>query len=115
MKDRRWQDIVMLVLGAWLIVSPFVLQYPDYTGYTAMNSYILGIGVIVFAAIALYMPQMWEEWVNLILGAWLIISPLVLGFRDDTVATANHFIVGLLVAADALFAMYPRFTRTAHK
>ncbi len=115
MKDRRWQDIVMLVLGAWLIVSPFVLQYPDYTGYAAMNSYILGAGVIVFAAIALYMPQMWEEWVNLVLGAWLIISPLVLGFRDDTVATVNHFIVGLLVAADALFAMYPRFTKTAHK
>ena len=52
MKNRRWQDIVMLVLGAWLIVSPFVLQYPDYTGYAAMNSYILGIGVIVFGALA---------------------------------------------------------------
>jgi len=115
MKDRRWQDVAMLVLGAWLIVSPFVLLYPDYTGYAALNSYLLGLGVIVFAAIALYKPQMWEEWVNLVLGAWIIVAPLVLGFRDDTIATVNHFIVGLLVAADALFAMYPRFTRTVSK
>lgn len=115
MTDRRWQDWVMLVLGLWLILSPFVLGYPDYTGIAAMNSYILGIAVAVFAIAALIRPQMWEEWVNLVLGLWLIIAPLVLGFRAETVAVANHFIVGLLIAGDAFWAMYPRFTRKATK
>jgi hypothetical protein len=113
MKGRRWQDMAMLVLGLWLIVSPFVLGYTDYTGIAALNSYVLGIGVIAFAAIALANPQMWEEWVNLVLGVWLFIAPFMLGFQDDAVATANHLILGILIAGDALWAMYPGFPRKA--
>jgi hypothetical protein len=113
MKGRRWQDVVMLVLGLWLIVSPFVLNYIDYTNIAALNSYILGVGVIAFAAIALTIPQMWEEWVNLVLGVWLLIAPFVLGFQGDFVPMANHLILGVLIAGDALWAMYPTFTRKA--
>jgi hypothetical protein len=112
-KERRWQDGVMLVLGLWLIVSPFFLSYVDLTGMAALNSYVFGIGIAIFAIIALAKPQAWEEWVNLVLGIWLIVAPIVLGFRDETTATINHFVVGLLVGADALYAMYPRFTRKA--
>jgi hypothetical protein len=113
MGKRRWQDAAMLVLGLWLIVSPFFLSYSDYLGIAALNSYLIGAGVTLFAAIALTNPEMWEEWVNLILGVWLIVAPLVLGFRDDVVPTANHFIVGLLIAGDALWVMFPRVTRRA--
>jgi hypothetical protein len=103
----------MLVLGLWLLVSPFVLGFTDSTGLAALNSYVLGVGVMVFAAIALYRPQMWEEWTNLVLGAWLIVAPIVLGFRSEVVPTVNHFVVGLLIAGDALWVMFPRFTRKA--
>jgi hypothetical protein len=113
MQDRRWKDVAMLILGLWLIVSPFILPYGDYTGIAAVNSYILGAGVVVFAAIALARPQMWEEQVNLILGVWLFIAPFVLGFQAETAPLVNHLVVGLLIAADALWAMYPRFTRKA--
>jgi ABC-type molybdate transport system permease subunit len=113
MKDRRWQDVAMLILGFWLVLSPFILQYADLTGIMSLNSYVFGFAVVVFAAIALYRPQMWEEWVNLVLGIWLILSPLVLGFRDETVATANHFIVGLLIVIDAMSTMLPRRTHRA--
>jgi len=98
----------MLVLGLWLIVSPFILQYNNVTGIAALNSYIFGLGVVVFAAAALIKPQMWEEWVNLALGIWLILAPIVLGFREDTLATANHFILGILIAGDAALVMYRR-------
>lgn len=113
MQERRWKDIAMLILGLWLIISPYVLPYSDYTGIAASNSYILGVAVIVFAAIALARPQMWEEQVNLILGVWLFIAPFVLGFQADTRAMVNHLVVGILIAADALWAMYPRFTHKA--
>jgi len=101
----------MLVLGLWLVLSPFILQYADFTGITALSAYIFGIAVMIFAALALYRPQMWEEWVNLVLGIGLVISPLVLGFRDDTVAAANHLFVGILIGVDALSTMFPRHTR----
>jgi hypothetical protein len=113
MKDRRWKDTAMLILGLWLIISPFILPYADYAGIAALNSYILGVGVTVFAAIALARPQMWEEQVNLILGVWLFVAPFVLGFQAETAPMVNHLVVGLLIAGDALWAMYPRFTRKA--
>ncbi len=105
MKSRQWQDRIMFILGVWLLVSPFVLRYDELTGFAALNSYILGIGVAIFAAAALIKPQMWEEWINLVLGMWLIVAPYVLGFSSDMLATANHVIVGVLVAGDAALAM----------
>lgn len=113
MKDRRWKDVAMLILGLWLLISPFILPYADYAGIAALNSYILGVGVMVFAAIALARPQLWEEQVNLVLGVWLFIAPFVLGFQAETAPMVNHIVVGLLIVGDALWAMYPRFTHKA--
>jgi hypothetical protein len=112
--EMRWQDAVMLVLGLWLIASPFFLSYTDLAGIAALNSYIFGAAIALLAIVALAKPGMWEEWVNLALGVWLIVSPVILGFSHDTVASVNHFVIGILVGADALSAMYPRFPRKAH-
>lgn len=105
MKERRWQDVAMLVLGVWLILAPFILRYGDYTGMIAVTSYVFGVAVAIFAISALIKPQMWEEWVNLGLGALLFIAPFVLGFSNASVPTANHLIVGLLIAGDAAWVM----------
>lgn len=45
---------------------------------------------------------MWEEWVNVVLGVWLILSPWILGFSGMTGAMWNAVIVGLLVGVLAL-------------
>jgi len=110
MKDRRWQDYAMIVLGFWLVLSPFVLQYADFTGISALSAYVFGISVMIFSAIALYQPQMWEEWVNLVLGIGLLLSPLLLGFRDEMVAVTNHFVIGILIGIDAMSTILPRHT-----
>ncbi len=103
-RKTRWQDWVNLVFGIWLFIAPFVLGFAGLTA-AAWNSYILGIGVAVFALIALVQPQVWEEWINLVLGIWLIVSPFLLGYAGETVPTTNHIVLGILVGADALWAM----------
>lgn len=111
--NRRWQDWVNLALGIWLFFSPFILLYAGGPGgAAAWNSYILGIGIVIFAGGALAKPADWEEWVNLALGVWLVVSPWVLGFAGDGAATWNHVIVGILVGGDAIWAM--RQQRRAH-
>lgn len=102
MNNKRWQDWVMLVLGVWLFLSPFILDYPDYLSTAAVNSFVFGIVVAALALAALMKPQMWEEWVTLVLGLWLIAAPFVLGFRDEPYATTNHILVGMLIALDAM-------------
>jgi hypothetical protein len=49
--------------------------------------------VAAIAALAAF--QKWEEWVNAALGAWLIVSPFILGFGSVTAALWNQLIVGV--------------------
>src|SRR5687767_2853564 len=54
MGARRWQDWANLVLGAWLFVSPWALSYD---GIAAWNAHGVGVGVVVFALTAAYVPK----------------------------------------------------------
>lgn len=46
----------------------------------------------------------WQDWANLILGAWLFVSPWALGY--DATAAFNAHIVGFGVVVFALIAAY---------
>ena len=54
------------------------------------------------------MKQMkhWQDPVNAVLGVWLVLSPWVLGFQGNFTAMANVVIVGILLAAAALGAIF---------
>lgn len=47
----------------------------------------------------------WQDPVNALLGAWLIVSPWALGFQGVTVAVLSAVAVGALLAASSLGAM----------
>jgi len=47
-ENTRWLSWVNIVLGVWLLISPFILGY--MAGGDLWNAIILGILVIVFAA-----------------------------------------------------------------
>jgi len=64
---KRWQDWVNVILGAWMVASPWILG---------------------FAA-----------------GESLVASPWALGFADHGTPTTNAVIVGLLVTAFGVWSM----------
>ncbi|WP_420107554.1 SPW repeat domain-containing protein [Mesorhizobium qingshengii] len=39
------------------------------------NQHIVGVAVVILAAVALFAFKSWEEWLNVALGAWLLVSP----------------------------------------
>ena len=49
-------------------------------------------------AITLSVFRPWEDWLNVLLGGWLIAAPWVLGMHQAS-AIANFVIVGLIVVA----------------
>lgn len=102
---KRWQDWGNLIVGAWLFVSPFVLQYPSEMPNAVWNAYILGAAIMIFSAFAVYLPRAWEEGINVVLGLWMIASPWALGFASDKNITMNAVIVGILVAILAAWAV----------
>lgn len=78
-----------VVLGIWLIISPFVLGFTR--NQTAMwNDIAVGIAVALVALSGV-------SWWNVVLGIWLIISPFVLGFANAPTLLWNNIILGALV------------------
>jgi hypothetical protein len=112
---KRWQDWANLVLGLWLFVSPWALGYAALQS-AAWNAYVLGAAIVVFAAIAAYMPRAWEEMINTVLGVWLILSPYLVGFASHTMTALHTVVVGVLVTAFAVWAMFSdrEFARRWH-
>jgi hypothetical protein len=107
---ERWQDSLNVVLGLWLIVSPWILGFAPET--TAMwNAVLMGAVIALVALGALVEFHKWEEWADMAFGLWLVVSPWALGFAA-TLATAtwNFVVVGLLTIALAAWSLRAHMT-----
>ena len=113
-QQTRWQDWVNLLLGIWLVIAPWVGIGVGRGNAAAWNSYIFGAAVIIFAVAAMSRSQIWEEWVNLILGLWLILAPFALHFTDQPASMWNQIIVGIVVGISALWAVVQVQMRQRH-
>ncbi len=114
---KRWQDVTELVLGFWLMISPFIL--PRVLGDDALfnNSLIVGLLIQVAAIAAIMSPNAWKEWLFVILGAWLVASSYF--FNNEVFFTGlfgngvfglaeSQLIVGVLVLISAAFGLFRR-------
>jgi hypothetical protein len=66
---------------------------------------ISGILVILAELLTLTVFRPWEEWINVILGAWLIVCPWIVGISSST-AKANFVVIGALIAVLALYEIW---------
>ena len=103
-KTLKWEDWLGVGLGAWLIASPFVLGFSGESAPT-MNALVMGCVLVLEEMLELGVHETAEEWIDLFAGAWLVVSPAVLGFASQPAATVNTVIVGVLTLAFALVAM----------
>jgi len=105
MATKRWADCVNLILGLWMIASPWILRFAGSDSPAVWSAWILGAAIVVFAGLAMYVPRAWEEALNIILGACLITSPWALGFADLPTPARNAVLTGVLVIAFGIWAM----------
>jgi SPW repeat len=100
---KQWEDWSSWILGIVLCLSPWALMF-DKDGIATQNAVIVGFLIILAEVVTLSAFEVWEEWINVALGAWLVISPWVLGILSRA-ATTNFVVVGVLVIALALYEM----------
>jgi hypothetical protein len=100
----KWQHWANFLLGGWLAMSPWVLGFAEHERAT-MNAVAFGVVLIVFSLLELQLPEVWEEWVNMFSGLWLVVAPFALGFTADFDASANTMLVGAVAAMLAAWAM----------
>ena len=133
-QDHRkmlWPHYLNLMLGFWLLTSPFTLGYlsdfvPDANQLRVMaerglpsfahrnllmtwSDVVSGILVIVFSALSAdaWRRNPWAQWANAFVGLWLLFAPLVF-WTPLPEAYANGTLVGaLVIALSVLIPMMP--------
>jgi hypothetical protein len=133
-KEHRrmlWPHYVNLVLGMWLVSSPFAMGYltdyvpdanvlrvmaeRDLPSFEARNLAMTwsdvasGVLIILFSALSASPSRRysWAQWANAAVGFWLLFAPLVF-WTPLPEAYANDTLVGALVIAFAvLIPMMP--------
>ena len=103
MRIQHWQDIASLLLGVWLVLSPFAF---GFSGVDLWMTIALGLGVILFAVEGFVIPSYLEEWGEIFLGLALIAAPWTVGYASGW-ATVSSVVSGLLVI---LFAVWELMT-----
>ena len=101
---KHWQDAVNAVVGAWLLASPWAVGYASDAVATG-NAVLVGLALVAGALGAILVPRAWEEWSEAALGAWLVVSPWVLGFAGQTDARMSAVSLGAVVVALALWTL----------
>jgi hypothetical protein len=101
---KHWQDPVNALLGIWLILSPWVLGFQNVM-VAVVSTMAIGALLIASSLEAMQVPQAWEEWMDVVLGAVLMLLPAVLGFDGVMPALLNALVTGGLVTALAIWVL----------
>jgi SPW repeat len=101
MRIQHWQDAASLLLGVWLVVSPFVL---GFAGADVWITIVLGLCVIVAAVEGFVLPSYLEEWAEILFGLALVMAPWTVGYESVS-ATVSSAVSGILVILLAIWEL----------
>ena len=101
---KQWEDWCSWLLGLWLCISPWALLF-DLDSTATKIAVISGVLVILAELLTLTVFRSSEEWINVILGAWLIVCPWIVGISSSTAKT-NFLVIGALIAVLALYEIW---------
>lgn len=93
---RHWQDWADLMLGLAVLLSPWLLGFTD-AQVPMWNAICVGTAIMLLSAFAIARLEPWEEWLNIALGLWLIVSSWLLDYGSAPQAVACHLGLGLLI------------------
>jgi hypothetical protein len=100
---RTWEDWLGMLLGLLIVLSPW---FPTQTtvdvvdgdrSIMILNTFTVGIIVLGLAQLEYVALQRWEEVAEIVLGLWLVASPAVFGYANDSLMLFWHAALGVLV------------------
>ncbi len=96
-KTLNW---LIALAGLWMIIASFVLGYGTTTP-PFWDALIVGIVLIILGAWAALTTEMRTDrtldWINALVGLWLLISPFVMSSTNLTAPLYNDIIIGIIV------------------
>ncbi len=104
MKGLNW---IIVVVGVLAFIAPFVFGFTGLTGPFISNLVVgillvlLGLGAALYANIR---ADQTFDWINAVLGLWLLISPFVLGFTAVTSGEWTDVVLGIIALVVGVWA-----------
>lgn len=89
-------DLYNLAAAIFLLAAPWMFVHANPTAAVDLRASGAAIAILSLAAMIAF--SVWEEWINLLVGGWLIVSPWLLGFAHTR---AMHF--GIAAGAVVMF------------
>lgn len=101
-------DVYNLFLAAVLFLSPWLFKLTNSQG--RIDLWVTSAIIVILSLAAIIAYRDWEEWINVLMGVWLIASPWLLGFPHTR---AMHLSIGfgvviVLLALLDLFLHYEK-------
>lgn len=101
-------DVYNLFFAAVLFISPWLFKLTNSQG--KIDLWVTSAIIVVLSLAAIIAYRDWEEWINVLMGVWLIASPWLLGFPHTR---AMHLSIGfgvviVLLALLDLFLHYEK-------
>lgn len=101
-----WVHYVVVLLGVWLVASPFTFGYWDVPGFV-WSDVGSGLLLVLFGFLSLSPRRLWAPWAAFGVGAWLNLAPLVLAAPEASIYLNNTFVGILAVALSILIPDVP--------
>ncbi len=95
----RW---IVMLLGLWLVVSPFLLGTSRYPA-VLWTCVIAGVFIAGCAYVGKFPGQDWANWLGFTAGFALVVASFYLDYAHISPAKWNAGVVGILAAALSLW------------
>ena len=102
---KCWQDWINYFLGLWVFGSRWFIEHAmitaEHGGGTRgmLNLWVVGPAVVLLTTFAIngVIIRVWAELAVLAFGAWLLLSPWIIGFTATAPLMCNSVIFGALI------------------
>ena len=89
-----WTQLLVVAAGLWITASPDLM---GYEGPERLNDQIVGPLIVSAAIIAVAETTRTVRWLNVVLGCWLVMAPVVLQYEPLHIGVRSS-LLGILVA-----------------
>jgi nucleoside-diphosphate-sugar epimerase len=98
-RRHLWAHFVNIGIGTWLATSPPLIGLES--AVLATSDVISGLGLVLFASLALSWRLAWARWVCAAIGVWVMAAP-ILFWAPSAAAYLNGTLAGALIAGLAV-------------
>jgi hypothetical protein len=97
-----WARVIELMLGVWLVLSPFIFRRTPAAAEFWSTDVTTGSAVILLSLLSFWNPMRRSHLATGVLAVWLVIWAWFAAARPGPPAAQNEIVVGLLLLMLAL-------------